>query len=128
MDLNDNDNDYFWNEGEGDQMSMSKFREEAYVNKDGISYVTEAQLHFFMNRPNGERSFNDETQEFIDYEFNCIVHNILYDVSEQNNDEGYMYWNGTGIDYHFPRGGLVEEMLMKAGYEVKDRTDNEKSS
>lgn len=123
MDLNDDDCDYLFNEDYEDQMSMSKFREEAYVLGDGISYVTEAQIRFFLNRPNGEKLFEEDSQEFTDYEFNAIVHNILYDVSESNNDEGYMYWNGTGIDYCFPRGGIVEEMLIKAGYEVQDRKD-----
>ena len=125
MGKNDTDCDDLYFEEDGDQMSMEKFREEAYVMDDGVSYVTEAQMRFFLNRPNGEKLFDEESQDFIDYEFNAIVHNILYDISESNNDEGYMYWNETGIDYHFPRGGKVEELLIKAGYEVQDRNKDE---
>lgn len=104
---------------------MGNFREPYDIDENGM-YITESQINFFANRPNGLAKIDSDSEEFNRYCLMCQIHNLVYDLSEKDNSEGYIYWDDkkecTGI--WFPLNGKVADKLRKEGIPLEDSNGN----
>ena len=130
LNQHDYDDDGFGmgSEGYEEYNLEGEFREPAYLEENGL-FTTEAQVRFFTNRPNGSTKLNAQCTEFQDYVTMCEIHNLVFDMSEKNNDEGFMYWDHTKgcIGYSIVKNGKIHTILDKAGIALKFHNNEDKN-
>jgi len=95
-------------------MENNNFDTPLHFEPDG-SYITEAQMQFFLNRTNGEELFTSGDPEFFHYFNTCRVYNLVSEVLEEDEKAAFLFWDeGKGaVSLAFPRGGRVEECLQE---------------
>ena len=103
------------------------FREPLLAGDAGL-YITAAQMQFFLNRRNGEKSFRDASPEFLQYYKNCCLYNIVYDMMEDDSECGKMYWDEKteAVAISFPMKGKVAlELATVASYFTEDEEEED---
>lgn len=109
---------------------MGSFMENGFREpidmEDGL-YITNAQLEFFMNRPNGAEKIDTEDPEFDDYYELCQLYNAVYDANDKDQNSGFVFWNHekNRISIAFPVKGKLYKLFNDRGFdfthcEVKD--------
>ena len=90
------------------------FQERLNEEPDG-TYITSAQMQFFLNRENGKNKFKDADPEFLDYYNLCRVYNLISDIMEDDDDAAIMYWDDKKavVSIGFPTEGIVAKTLSR---------------
>ena len=95
---------------------------------DAGLYITAAQMQFFLNRRNGEELFKEADPAFMHYYKNCCLYNLVYDMMEEDDECGKMYWDekSESVALAFPmKGKVAMELATVASYFVEDDDDEE---
>jgi|TARA_A100000172_G_scaffold79314_1_gene66126 hypothetical protein len=97
-----------------DMSGKYDFREPLLIEDSGL-YITAAQMHFYLNRRNGQKEFEAADEKFMRYYRNCCLYNVVYDMMEENPKCGIMYWDDTNgsVALSFPVGGEIAKALTK---------------
>jgi hypothetical protein len=77
------------------------------------TYITIAQMHFFLNRDNGRTMFEEGHQEFWDYYNLCRAYNLISEMMEDRPDCAIMYWDDKlkTVSVGYPTDGPVSKAL-----------------
>ena len=77
------------------------------------TYITVAQMKFFLNRDFGLEKFKCRDEEFVEYYNVCRVYNLVSDLMEKNEDAAIMYWDEKKevVSMGFPTDGMVAKAL-----------------
>jgi len=94
------------------------FREPLNTDSEGL-YITVGQMQFFLNRPDGQKNFSQDSDEFHDYYTKCSIYNLIYDLMDENPDCAMMYWDKDQMCIKFPADGYVVEELERRNIEYK---------
>lgn len=88
------------------------FRLPAVIDEDGL-FMTLAQFQFFLNRSNGEKLFREKDYEFIKYYNQCRIYNLIYDLSDEDEESAQFYWDheNENLGVLFPKNGKVDNAL-----------------
>lgn len=75
--------------------------------------MTTAQLQFFMNRRNGDKMIKDKTEEFIKYFNQCRIYNLLYEMTDEDEDAAHFYWDdeNESVGVMFSKNGKAAKAL-----------------
>lgn len=89
-----------------------KFKGPINEEPDG-TYITVAQMQFYLNRDDGEENYKNANPDFIDYYNICRVYNRVSDLMEEDPDSAIMYWDNKKevVSMAFPAGGTVSKTL-----------------
>jgi hypothetical protein len=105
------------------------FRDPILIEDETGLYVTEAQLNFFFNRPNGEVKFEYNVPEYQDWDIMCKIYNLVYDMSEKDPSLGHIYWDHIDqcVAFYFPKDGKIHQKLKeyKIDLDFEDRNDEQ---
>lgn len=104
------------------------FREPLLTEENGL-YMTIAQMQFFLNRPNGQKLFEEGDPEFFIYLNECQIWNVIYDEVEKDSTACTIYWDPQSecVNYVFPIEGKIGQKLEKCGvlYDMDEDDDDE---
>ena len=77
------------------------------------TYITAAQMKFFLNRDFGLEKFKCRDAEFVDYYSLCRIYNLVSDIMEKDEDAAIMYWDEKKevVSMGFPTDGVVAKAL-----------------
>lgn len=91
------------------------FRDPILIEEETGLYVTEGQLQFFLNRPNGEVKFEHNVPEYQDWDTMCKIYNLVYDMSEEDPKTGCIYWDAIDqcVAFYFPKNGKIHNRLKQ---------------
>jgi len=103
---------------------MSDFDTPLNREPDG-TYITIAQMHFFLNRKDGKRKFKNGHADFFEYYNLCRVYNLVSEMMKESPDCAIMYWDEKQgvVSMGFPTDGEVAKAL--AGIEHAGVLDDE---
>jgi len=93
-------------------MKNYSYREPIEVDLDG-TYITEAQMQFFLNQKGGEQQALEAGPKFLEFVNLCRVYNTVFDMMEEDEESAIMYWDEKRqvISMGFPAGGKVAKTL-----------------
>jgi hypothetical protein len=105
-------------------------RDPILIEEETGLYVTQGQLQFFLNRPNGEIKFEHETIEYQDWDMMCKVYNLVYDMSEEDPKAGCIYWDSVNqcVAFYFPKDGKIHNKLKEYKVDLEFEDDDEYDS
>jgi len=88
---------------------MDNYFREPLLNEPDGTYITKAQMQFFLNRPKGTKKFATKTGSFLEYYNVCRVYNLVSDMMEDDDTCAIMYWDGRRgtVSMAFPASGTV---------------------
>ncbi len=90
------------------------FHEPLNEEEDG-TYITIGQMHFFLNRPDGNKKFSKADPEFLKYYNSCRFYNLVSDMidKKQCDDSVYFYWDEKHQEVccEFPLEGKVAQAV-----------------
>ena len=91
------------------------------VEKDG-TYITVGQMHFYLNRRNGETKFKSGHPDFFRYYNMCRVYNRVSELMDEDYDSAILYWDTKkeGVSIGFPASGAVAEALSDITFAGED--------
>jgi|ETNvirenome_6_85_1030632.scaffolds.fasta_scaffold02870_7 hypothetical protein len=97
---------------EFDRNEYGVYREPIRADTDG-TYLTVAQLRFFINQVDGLQAFKERSPEFIEYVNLCRVYNLVFDMMEEDEDCAIMYWDDRKkvVSLGFPADGKVAKAI-----------------
>ena len=90
------------------------FDEPLNEEPDG-TYITAAQMRFFLNRKGGLKLYEERSDVFAEYYDICRVYNLISRIMKEDQDAAILYWdeNSESISMAFPANGEAEEALSK---------------
>ena len=71
---------------------LYSFDEALNKEPDG-TYITAAQMRFFLNRENGLKLYEDKSDTFIEYYDICRVYNLVSDIMKKDETAAILYWD-----------------------------------
>ena len=79
-----------------------------YTDENGM-YITVSQMECFLNRPRGQRLFEEGANEFFSYFRNCQNYNMISDMMLDDPECAEMYWDPVKriVGFKFPENGSV---------------------
>lgn len=79
------------------------------------TYITAAQMRFFLNRKNGFELYEKRSDTFAEYYDICRVYNLISHIMEEDQDAAILYWDedSESISMAFPENGEAEQALAK---------------
>ena len=105
------------------------FRDPILIEEETGLYITQGQLQFFLNRPNGDSKFEHNVPEYQDWDIMCKIYNLVYDMSETDPKLGHIYWDHMEecVAFHFPKDGVIHNKIKEYGFELdfEDRDDQQ---
>tara|TARA_R110000824_G_scaffold185608_2_gene366577 strand:- start:2592 stop:2966 length:375 start_codon:yes stop_codon:yes gene_type:complete len=103
------------------------FDEPLNREPDG-TYITAAQMKFFLNRKNGPRLYEKRSDVFVEYYDICRVYNLISDILKTDEEAAIIYWDEAidSLAMAFPDEGVAAQALDKIKpHCVIDDDDNE---
>jgi hypothetical protein len=84
------------------------------MEPDG-TYITVAQMKFFLNSPKGEKAWHDRELVFLKYYNMCRIYNLVSEFLLEDPSSAMVYWdsNKECISIGFPVGGCVAQAIRK---------------
>ena len=105
------------------------FDEPLNEEPDG-TYITAAQMRFFLNRKDGIKLYENRSDAFVEYYDICRVYNLISDIMKKDEDAAILYWDEkeASVSMAFPDEGKAARALDKIkphslGAEEKDDDD-----
>lgn len=86
--------------------------EPLHEGPDG-TYITVAQMQFFLNRKNSLKKFQEADEDFLEYFNLCRIYNLVSDIMDSDPDAAIMYWDDKKkvVSFGFPTDGKVGKKL-----------------
>ena len=104
------------------------FNDPISKEPDG-TYITAAQMKFFLNREDGADLYDDHSDIFTEYYDICRVYNLVSEIMEQDKLAAIIYWDEgiEAVSMAFPAHGKVSKALakIKPHYIEKEDKDDE---
>ena len=90
------------------------FNEPLNEEPDG-TYITAAQMKFFLNRKKGAELYKSRSDIFTEYYDICRVYNLISSIMEEDEDAAILYWDedSGSVSMAFPSHGVAEKALAK---------------
>ena len=88
------------------------FQQPLNEEPDG-TYITVAQMQFFINREDGPTKLRTAHTEFLEYYNLCRVYNLVSDIIKIDEEAAIMYWDEKKevVSLGFPSDGSVAKAL-----------------
>jgi hypothetical protein len=82
------------------------------ASEDG-TYVTVAQLQFYLNRPYGNYYAQQNHRKFKEYLDVCRVYNLVWDLTEKDEKASIIYWDSIRqtVSVGYPHNGKVAKAV-----------------
>ena len=101
------------------------------IEQDG-TFITNAQMRFFLNSLKGEDAWHERRPAFKKYSSMCRVYNLITEVLEINPTAAIIYWNADkgNVSVSFPVDGAIAneiqllKLLEEADYKYDPIGDN----
>ena len=95
----------------------TSFRKPAMLDSKNGTYVTAAQIRFFLNKKNAIEEIKSKSDAFAEFISFCKFYNYFWDVTEVFSDEGFMFWDHESetIAFQFPVRGKISKYLATYG-------------
>lgn len=92
-----------------------KFREKI-KKKNSEFYITKAQINFYGSDVAGMVSISQNSEDFLAFYDWCKIYNAVYDASEKDNSQGYLFWDEKelGVSMHIVAKSNLYKKLRKA--------------
>tara|TARA_R110000824_G_scaffold44937_4_gene130375 strand:- start:1016 stop:1384 length:369 start_codon:yes stop_codon:yes gene_type:complete len=107
---------------------LYSFDEALNKEPDG-TYITAAQMRFFLNRENGLKLYEDKSDTFIEYYDICRVYNLVSDIMKKDETAAILYWDEkqASVSMAFPDEGKAARALdkIKPHYQGSDEEDDD---
>ena len=91
---------------------LYSFDEPLNREPDG-TYITAAQMKFFLNRKNGIDMYEKKSRSFVEYYDICRVYNLISGIMEKDESAAKLYWNEEegSVSIAFPDEGKAARAL-----------------
>ena len=92
------------------------------IEPDG-TYITIAQMKFFLNSTKGEEAWHERKESFVKYHNMCRVYNLVSEVLEVDPTAATLYWDSSkeSISMAFPVNGCIAKAIR--GMRILKETD-----
>ena len=92
---------------------MFEFNDEPLNKEPDGTYITVAQMQFFLNREEGKKKFETGHEDFFEYYNLCRVYNLVSVIMEKEPEAAIMYWDNKKeiVSMGFPTDGTVAKAL-----------------
>lgn len=89
------------------------YRRPVLFDQDTGTYVTAAQIKFFLNKKNAIKQIKNKASEFSEYIDFCKFYNFFWDITTFDPRQGFMFWDHEAetIAFQFPAIGKVAKYL-----------------
>ena len=93
---------------------LYSFDEPLNKEPDG-TYITAAQMRFFLNREDGIKLYEDKSDIFTEYYDICRVYNLISNIMKEDKDAAILYWDekAASVSMAFPDEGKAATALDK---------------
>jgi len=107
---------------------LYKFDEPLNREPDG-TYITAAQMRFFLNRKDGMDLYENRSDTFVEYYDICRVYNLISDIMKKDEDAAILYWDEkeASVSMAFPDEGKAARALdmIKPHYPANEEEDDD---
>ena len=92
---------------------MLESNDEPLKKEPDGTFITVAQMQFFLNRKDGTEKFKTGHEHFFEYYNLCRVYNLVSTIMEREPDSAIMYWDHKKqiVSMGFPTHGSVAKAL-----------------
>ena len=94
---------------------MFESNDEPLKKEPDGTFITVAQMQFFLNRKDGAEKFKAGHEDFFEYYNLCRVYNLVSSIMEKEPDSAIMYWDEKKqiVSMGFPTDGSVAKALSR---------------
>jgi len=94
---------------------MTSYSNNPLKKEPDGTYITEAQMRFFLNRKNGSKLYFERSDEFVEYYDICRVYNLVSDIMLQDSEAAILYWDEDieAVSIAFPSAGKAARAIGK---------------
>ena len=105
-----------------------RFNDPLFKEPDG-TYITAAQLKFFLNREDGVTLYDDRSNIFVEYYDICRVYNLVSTIMKEDERAAIIYWDEDieAVSMAFPAYGKVSKALATIKPHYTEEEEEEKS-
>mgnify|MGYP003138482658 CR=1 FL=1 len=91
-----------------------RFNDPLFKEPDG-TFITAAQLKFFLNREDGVTLYDDRSNIFVEYYDICRVYNLVSTIMNEDEKAAIIYWDEDieAVSMAFPAYGKVSKALAQ---------------
>lgn len=106
-----------------------RFNDPLFKEPDG-TYITAAQLRFFLNREDGVSLYDDRSNIFVEYYDICRVYNLVSTIMKEDEQAAIIYWDEDieAVSMAFPAYGKVSKALATIKPHYTEEEEEEEQS
>tara|TARA_R110002051_G_scaffold296493_3_gene362598 strand:+ start:1508 stop:1861 length:354 start_codon:yes stop_codon:yes gene_type:complete len=94
---------------------MFESNDEPLKKEPDGTFITTAQMQFYLNRKDGKEKFKSGHEDFFEYYNLCRVYNLVSGIMQKEPDSAIMYWDEKKqiVSMGFPTDGSVAKALSR---------------